>query len=64
MIKSPGKIIMSQTIQDKIINHIVSKYCLLTVLKKLIDSNCNKKNKGTKFGIELTKDIYRNENQI
>lgn len=58
MIKEPkARIIMSQTIQDKIINHIVSKYCLLTVYeKKLIDSNvATRKNKGTKFGIELTK---------
>lgn len=58
MIKEPkARIIMSQTIQDKIINHIVSKYCLLTVFeKKLIDSNvATRKNKGTKFGIELTK---------
>lgn len=58
MIKEPkARIIMSQTIQDKIINHIVSKYCLLSVFeKKLIDSNvATRKNKGTKYGIELTK---------
>ncbi len=58
MIKEPkARIIMSQTIQDKIINHIVSKYCLLNVFeKKLIDSNvATRKYKGTKYGIELTK---------
>ena len=51
------RIIMSETIPDKIVNHLVSKYLLLPALTpKLIDMNvATRVGKGTKAGIEYTK---------
>ena len=51
------RIIMSETISDKIVNHLVSKYLLLPALTpKLIDMNvATRVGKGTKAGIEYTK---------
>lgn len=51
------RIIMSETIPDKIVNHLVSKYLLLPALTpKLIDMNvATRTGKGTKAGIEFTK---------
>jgi len=56
------RIVMSQSINDKIINHLVAKYFLLDVFEKsLIDSNvATRKNKGTIYGIKLIK-RYINE---
>ena len=47
--------IVSQNIQDKIVNHLVSKHILYpSILPCLIDSNvATRKNMGTKKGIEL-----------
>ena len=58
LIKEPKcRIIMSQTIKDKIINHLVAKYILIESFEKsFIDSNvATRKNKGTLYGIKLTK---------
>jgi len=48
-----ARIIMSENIYDKIINHLVSKYVLFPLLgSKLIESNiATRPNKGTKAGI-------------
>lgn len=56
------RIIMSQNITDKLINHLVAKYFLIDVFdKSLIDSNIvTRLNKGTHYGIKLTKK-YLNE---
>lgn len=63
LIKEPKlRLIMSQNIIDKIINHMVSEYLLSQYLeKKLIDTNiATRKNKGTYYGIKLLKK-YINE---
>lgn len=51
------RIIMSETMKDKIVNHLVSKYILIPTLSpKLIDMNvATRKGKGTKMGIYYTK---------
>lgn len=51
------RVIMSQNILDKLTNHLVAKYFLIDILEKdLIEENiATRKNKGTKYGIELTK---------
>lgn len=51
------RIIMSQSIYDKIINHLVSYYILKPVIELLlIDSNvATRQNKGTDYGIKLCK---------
>lgn len=51
------RIIMSQNILDKLTNHLVAKYFLIDILEKeLIEENiATRKNKGTKYGMELTK---------
>lgn len=58
LIKEPKyRIIMSQTIKDKIINHLVARYFLLKVYEKsLLDSNiATRKGKGPLYGIKLLK---------
>lgn len=63
IIKEPKlRLIMSQNIIDKIINHVVSEYFLVKVYDKtLIDANvATRKNKGTHYGIKLLKK-YINE---
>lgn len=63
LIKEPKvRLIMSQNIIDKIINHVVSKYFLSNVFDKtLIDTNvATLKNKGTCYGIKMLK-RYINE---
>lgn len=55
LIKDPKvRLIMSQNITDKIINHLVSEYFLVNVFDKtLIDENvATRINKGTHFGIK------------
>lgn len=56
------RIVMSQSISDKIINHLVARYFLLDVFEKtLVDSNvATRKNKGTLYGINSIK-RYINE---
>ena len=51
------RIIMSQNIYDKLINHVVAtKFLLLVLDKSLIDTNiATRFNKGTHFGIKLIK---------
>lgn len=51
------RVIMSENLNDKIINHLVSKYILFPVLEnKLISTNvATRKNKGTKAGIYYMK---------
>ena len=51
------RIIMSEKLNDKIVNHLVSKYILLPALSpKLIEMNvATRKDKGTKMGIYYTK---------
>lgn len=63
LIKEPKlRIIMSQNIIDKIINHVVSQYFLINIFEStLIEENvATRKNKGTKYGIVLLKK-YLNE---
>ena len=63
LIKEPKyRIIMSQNISDKLINHVVADKILLPVLDKcLIDTNvATRKNKGTHYGIRYLKK-YLNE---
>lgn len=63
IIKEPKlRLIMSQNMIDKIINHVVSEYFLNNIFDKiLIDENiATRKNKGTHYGIKLLKK-YLNE---
>lgn len=58
LIREPKlRIIMSQNIIDKLINHLVSKYFLVNIFEKsLINENvATRLNKGTKEGIRLIK---------
>lgn len=62
LIKEPKvRLIMSQNIPDKIINHLVSEYFLVEVFDKtLIDENiATRKNKGTHIGIEKLKQYLK-----
>ena len=56
------RVVMSTSIFDKLINHLIAKYFLINVLEKdLIDENiATRENKGTKYGIDLLKN-YLNE---
>ena len=51
------RIIMSQNIMDKIVNHLVAKYILVRAFEdKLIDQNCaTRNNKGTHYALRLFK---------
>lgn len=63
IIKEPKvRLIMSQNIIDKIINHLVSKYFLVNIFENtLINENiATRKDKGTHYGIKLLKK-YINE---
>jgi len=63
LIKEPKyRLIMSQNISDKLINHIISEYFLTDIFDKtLIKENiATRKNKGTHYGIKLLKK-YLNE---
>lgn len=63
IIKEPKiRLIMSQNIIDKIINHIVTEYFLIRVFENtLVNENiATRKNKGTSYGIKLLKK-YLNE---
>lgn len=63
LIKEPKyRIIMSQRITDKLINHLVANKILLPILDKaLIDTNvATRKSKGTHYGIKYVKK-YLNE---
>lgn len=63
IIKEPKvRLIMSQNIIDKLINHVVSEYLLVNIYDKtLIDANiATRKNRGTHYGLKLTKK-YINE---
>jgi len=63
LIKEPKlRIIMSQNIIDKLINHVVTQYFLINIFEgTLIEENvATRKNKGTKYGIFLLKK-YLNE---
>lgn len=56
LIKEPKvRVIMSQEIKDKIINHLVAKYFLINVFdKNLISRNCaTRVNKGTHYAMKL-----------
>lgn len=54
------RLVMSQTIKDKIINHFIANYYLLPYLEKsLIDSNvATRKNKGSKYAMNLLRKYY------
>lgn len=54
------RLVMSQTVFDKIINHFVANYYLIPYLEnKLIDSNvATRKNKGGKYAMELIKKYF------
>ena len=55
------RIIVSQNLQDKVINHLISRQILYPALIPcLINENvASIKNKGTKYGIELAKEFHR-----
>lgn len=55
------RLIMSQNIIDKLINHVVSKYFLINVFDKiLIDTNvATRKNKGTHYGMKKLIDYLK-----
>ena len=54
------RVVMSQTIKDKIVNHFVANYYLMPYLESnLIDSNvATRKNKGGAHAIKLLKDYF------
>ena len=56
------RIIVSQGIQDKVINHLISRQILYPALIPcLIDANvASIKNKGTSYGIKLAKKFHQN----
>lgn len=56
------RLIMSQNITDKIINHLVSQYFLVNIFEKtLINENiATRKNKGTHYGLKLLKKYLNN----
>lgn len=61
LIKEPKvRIIMSQEIEDKLINHLVAKYFLIDVFDKtLSDRNCATRiGKGTHYALKLFKQDY------
>lgn len=60
--ESKLRLIMSQSIRDKLINHLVSEYFLVKIFDKtLIEENiATRKNKGTHYGLKLIKQ-YLNE---
>ena len=58
IIKEPKyRIIMSEKLNDKIVNHIISNYVLIPLIEPLlINSNvATRKNKGTSYGLYLAK---------
>lgn len=59
------RIIMSQNVPDKIVNHLVAKYILIESFEdKLIEENCaTRENKGTHYALRLFKK-YLNEERI
>lgn len=61
LIKEPKiRIIMSQEIEDKIINHLVAKYLLIDIFEKtLSNDNCATRiGKGTHYALSLFKSNY------
>ena len=63
LIKEPKvRLIMSQNIPDKIINHLVSQYFLVDVFDKcLIEENvATRINKGTHYGVKKLKQYLKN----
>ena len=51
------RVIMSQSIKDKIVNHLVARYFLINIFENtLIEENiATRKNKGTHYGLKLFK---------
>ena len=63
LIKEPKvRVIMSQNIKDKIVNHLVAQYFLVDVFdKSLIESNCaTRVGKGAHYALKLFKRYYNN----
>lgn len=63
LIKEPKyRIIMSQNIQDKVINHLVAKYFLIDVFDKtlIMENSATRIGKGTRYAIKLFKKYYNN----
>lgn len=61
LIKEPKvRIIMSQEIEDKIVNHLVAKYFLVDIFdKSMLDRNCATRiGKGTHYALRLFKQDY------
>lgn len=55
------RVIVSQNLQDKVINHLISRQILYpSLIPCLIDENvASLKNKGTRYGIELANKFHR-----
>lgn len=55
------RLIVSQNVQDKIINHLVSRFILYpAILPCLLDANvASRKNMGTSKGLELAQEFHR-----
>ena len=63
LIRSPKyRIVMSENISDKIVNHLISNEILLPIIEpRLIETNiATRKNKGIKFGIQYVKKYINN----
>ena len=61
LIREPKlRIIMSQEIEDKVINHLIAKYFLIDIFdKSMIDRNCATRiGKGTHYALKLFKKDY------
>ena len=61
LVKEPKtRIIMSQEIEDKIVNHLVAKYFLIDIFDKTLQNrNCaTRKGKGTHYALRLFKKDY------
>ena len=66
LIREPKyRVIMSQNIFDKVINHIVARKFLYVLDKVLIDSNvATRKDKGTSLGVKYIKKLVLNFGQF
>lgn len=63
------RVIMSQSIKDKVINHLVAKYILINAFDDvLIEENCATRiKKGTRYALNLFKKYYnilKNKNKV
>ena len=60
------RVVMSQSIYDKVINHYVTRYILIPKLNKYLNNrNCaTRKNMGTRYAIELLNYIKEHKDNL